>query len=111
MKAYKIIGTILWIISAFLAGLGLITYYCGIPPENSQVNIPLIKFSVLLFGMTFVMMTPIYLNLLFRDSFWKNQKEIDDLREKYHDSINSYNEAKNKLTKAILDYKPEDSTK
>lgn len=101
MKVYKIIGTFLWVISAMMAGMGLVVFFSN-NPVNSNINMALIKFSVILFAMAFTMMTPLYLNLLFRDTFWKNQKEMDELREKHNESIKQYNDAKEKLISKIL---------
>lgn len=102
MKIYKTIGIVFWIISSLMLGLGLIVFFGGMEPHTSNINIPFIKASVIIFAMTFTMITPVYLNLLFRDSFWKSQEEMDELRNKHHESIRQYNEAKEKLVKAIL---------
>lgn len=111
MKTAKVILIILWAISALFMGLGLIVYFGGAENIKNTFNFPLFNFSVIIFALAFTMMTPLYANLMFRDVFWKNQKEIDELREKHHNSIKAYEDAKNKLTKAILDYKPEGKIK
>lgn len=83
-----------------MAGIGLVVYFGN--TNHQQINIPVINWSIMLFIMVFVMMTPIYLNLLFSDSFWNNQKEMDELREKHNESIKQYNAAKEKLISKTL---------
>lgn len=99
MKTFKIIGSILWVISALMAGLGLIT---SLEPDTVTIT----KLFIYIFLMTFTTMTPLYIYVFLKDSFWKTQTEIENLRLHFHKETQKAIEARNKLIEKILEYEP-----
>lgn len=100
-KTIIVVGMFLWMISALLVGIGITIFY-GNGQDLSKISTDVINPFVILFALSFSMVTPIYFNLMFNDVMWKNQKEMDDLRKKHHESIRQYNEAVDKLINHII---------
>lgn len=102
-KLIKTIAIIFWMVSALSVFFGFIALY-GLNSDQTNINIVLLRGLLIIFAMSISVMTPFYFNLLFRDVYWKTQKEIDELRFKYNEGIQKAADVQKKLTKVIYEY-------
>jgi hypothetical protein len=101
MKTIKIFLGFCWFFSALLVGVG-IGFYFGSP--SPSFNYPLLYTCLVIFISTFAMLTPLILFTIFGDAVTKNQQELDDEKKRLQWSKKKYDEAKQQLVKAALQF-------
>jgi len=96
MKTIKVILFAGWVIGFLMLGLGLAIYFS--PGYNPmEFNRVFLNRIVLIVATIFVMITPIMLATILKDTLWKKQKEIDDVRIKLYEAKEAYVSVSNKL--------------
>jgi hypothetical protein len=89
MKTIKVIGTIMWILSAFTLGMALFVDYI----QGFRGNADAFHILVCISGLVFIIVSPIYLNMVYSNTIYLSEKEIQRLKRQLQEKIEEYNTA------------------
>jgi len=87
-----------WSLGALMLGMCLFIIGSKILPEHFSESVFI--GIIALFGLCWIICTPILAILMFQETMWVDQKEIDDLKNDLWDEKQAYIKAINKLARA-----------
>ena len=87
MKTIKVIGTIMWVVTAFMLGMALFVDYI----QGFKGNADAFHIIVWMFGIVFITMTPIYLHMIYSNTMYLTEGEIKRNMALLYEKIDFHN--------------------